>query len=117
MSESEPLDFVSSYLIDSITTVLDENGAWEWDFRIIALVTCAFLFLVKATLHKKHGVDWYALIHSTVVGAAATACIYLNIMAAEKMTGVPGKFLSPLSPLQSFVESCVVERSAYTCVL
>jgi hypothetical protein len=90
------LDFGSKTLLSWIAILDSRYGAQEWNLHLVAVTTAIFLLFIRLVLHKKRGVDWYALIHALVSGWASLAIVYLNFFAAEKMTGVP-------EPLRSIV--------------
>lgn len=95
-ASASSLDFGSKTLLSWIAILDSRYGAQEWSLHLVAVTTAIFLLVIRLVLHKKRGVDWYALIHALVSGWASLAIVYLNFFAAEKMTGVP-------EPLRSVV--------------
>jgi hypothetical protein len=71
----------------SFISILDQYGAWEWNLRVVGLVTVLLLWCVRAALQKKRGIDWYAFVHALVSGLGSMACVYLDLFAAETLTG------------------------------
>jgi hypothetical protein len=71
----------------SCISILDQYGAWTWNLRVVGLVTVLGLWCVRAALQKKRGIDWYAFLHALVSGLGSMACVYLDVFAAETLTG------------------------------
>jgi hypothetical protein len=68
-------------------TVLDDCGGWDWDLRIVGLISACLLLFVRLILQKKWGIDWYALVHALVSSGGAMACLYLDSTSSELLTG------------------------------
>jgi len=79
---------VTNFLLDLIS-ILDENGGWEWDIRLFSLGWFLFFALIRITVGKKKGVDWYSLIHAVISGVGGTTCAYLSFHMGEQLTGFP----------------------------
>jgi len=79
-------------LTESILThieLLDGWGAWEWNLRYVAAAAAVLFWLVRSTMRKKRGVDWYALLHALITASGSLACVYLDAVASEALTGEP----------------------------
>jgi hypothetical protein len=82
--------------------LIDAYGAATWSLKTICLVTVVVLGVLKISLKKKRGVDWYALVHAVVTGYSSLACVYLSSYG-ELLTGTPEPLRSLLchGPLTS----------------
>ena len=89
----EGLDPISNFLITAIESTLDANGAWEWDYRIVGLVSALIFLFIKLTIGETHKIAWYGWIHSIVTALGAVVVVYLDYYAAEPLTGLPGESL------------------------
>lgn len=81
---------ITDALLSFIKLTLDDNGAWDWNFRVVGLVSAAVLLAIKMTCHKAYGIDWYSQVNAIVTGLGAVAIVYLDYFASEELTGVPG---------------------------
>lgn len=81
---------ITDALLSFIKLTLDDNGAWDWNFRFVGLVAAAVLLAIKMTCHKAYGIDWYSQVNAIVTGLGAVAIVYLDYFASEELTGVPG---------------------------
>jgi hypothetical protein len=88
---AQGLDPISSFLLYAIRVTLDDNGAWEWNLRLVGVVSAIVLMVIKLTFHKAYGVDWFSLMNAIVTGFGAVAVVYLNSYASETMTGFQGR--------------------------
>jgi hypothetical protein len=89
-AEVQGLDPISLFLLNFIKVTLDDNGAWEWNLRLVAVVAALVLAAIKLIFHKAYGIDWFSLTNAIVTGFGAAAIVYLNTFASEPMTGVAG---------------------------
>jgi hypothetical protein len=89
-AEVQGLDTISLFLLNFIKVTLDDNGAWEWNLRVVAVVSAVVLAAIKFVFHKAYGIDWFSLTNAIVTGFGAAAIVYLNTFASEAMTGVAG---------------------------
>lgn len=85
------LDPTSSLLLYLIRVTLDDNGAWEWNLRLVGVVSAIVLLLIKWTFRKAYGIDWFSLTNAIVTGLGAVVVVYLNAYASEAMTGFSGR--------------------------
>jgi TLC domain len=83
------------YLLDPLSrlflrliSLLDDAGAWEWNLRYTAITSFLLLGLIRLSIGKKGGIDWYAFIHAVLSAAGAFVVLYLDFMASEALTGV-----------------------------
>jgi len=67
----------------------DLTGAPEWaqTSRITVLASTIVLYAVHKGFGKKHGVNWCSFVHSCVVGSLSFVAVWLNVYAAESLTG------------------------------
>ena len=84
------LDPTSSFLLYLIRVTLDDNGAWEWNLRVVGVVSAIVLLLIKWNFHKAYGIEWFSLTNAIVTGFGAVVVVYLNSYASVAMTGIPG---------------------------
>mmetsp|Transcript_26222 Transcript_26222/g.40094 ORF Transcript_26222/g.40094 Transcript_26222/m.40094 type:complete len:259 (-) Transcript_26222:212-988(-) len=78
----------TSETLISFISVLDSYGAEEWPLRTVAATSAAFFLGMRYTIGHRNKVDWDACIHAIITGVGAAICVYLNVFAAEHMTGV-----------------------------
>jgi hypothetical protein len=93
-SNMEDLDPISSALLSMIKFTLDDNGAWDWNPRVVGLVSGVVLYAIRSAFHKAHGIDWFSQVNALVTGFGAAAVVYLDIFASEKMTGLAGTYMT-----------------------
>lgn len=93
--ERNGLDFLTRSLLGAISN-LDNLGAWTWNLYYVALVTAVILGFIRLVVKEKRGIDWYEFIHAIVTASGSLACIYLDVVATERLTGIP----EPLRSLQ-----------------
>jgi hypothetical protein len=60
-AEVQGLDTISLFLLHFIKVTLDDNGAWEWNLRLVAVVSAVVLAAIKFMFHKAYGIDWFSL--------------------------------------------------------
>jgi len=67
----------------------DLTGAPKWaqSSRIIGVVSAVVLYLIHAVVKKKFGVNWCSFVHACVVGSFSFVAVWLNVYAAESLTG------------------------------
>ena len=67
----------------------DLTGAEEWakNSVYIGAATLAVLTLIHNTFKRKMGVNWVSFWHAVVVGFMSFLASYLNVYAAEALTG------------------------------
>ena len=95
MMQTAGLDWLSIHLLHGISH-LDRWGAWTWNLRHVAIVTALTLGAVRLYCQKYRGIDWYAFIHALVSSSGSFACLYLNFVASQQLTGMP----EPLRSIQ-----------------
>ena len=68
----------------------DWTGAPKWaqSSRIIGLATVFVLSIIYNIVGKKYGVNWCSFVHACVVGSMSFVAVWLNIYAAESLTGI-----------------------------
>lgn len=93
--QKDGLDGITRLLLGAIS-VLDDHGAWTWNLWHVALATTVVLGGIRLVFKKKHGIDWYAFLHALASASGSLACLYLNFVASEKLTGIA----EPLRALQ-----------------
>lgn len=100
--QKDGLDFVTRNLLRAIS-ILDDQGAWTWNLRYVAVATTLFLGSVRLIFQKKRGIDWYAFLHAIASSSGSLACLYLDFVASEKLTGIaePLRSVQCLGPLTS----------------
>lgn len=69
--------------------LLDDGGARTWPHWGVALWTAALFGIVRYVGHKKHGVDWYCLVHAWMSAAGSVMVVYLDVFQSERLTGTP----------------------------
>jgi hypothetical protein len=89
----EDLDPISTALLSLIKITLDDNGAWDWNPRVVGLISGLVLYVIRSAFHKAHGIDWFSLVNAIITGFGAATVIYLDVFASEKMTGLAGTFI------------------------
>lgn len=87
-------DIIASSLLAFIKVVLDDNGAWDWNLRVVAGVSMMVLYFIKVTCRKAYGIDWYSQVNAIVTGLGAASVAYLDAYASEELTGTPGEYTS-----------------------
>ena len=83
------LDYVSSTIL-SVIKVLDSLGTESWSATAVVLSSLGVLLAIKVAVSNKRGVDWYCLLHAIITGVGSCMCVWLNVFAAETMTGISG---------------------------
>ena len=65
------------------------TGAQEWaqQSRLVGFVSCITLFIISKAVGKKFGVNWCSWFHACVVGSMSFVAVWLNVYAAESLTG------------------------------
>ena len=101
-TEAKLLSFVQSF--DDLT------GAPKWaqSSRLVGLATAAVLFVVHTIIGKKYGINWNSFVHASVVGSMSAVAVWINVYAAESLTGTSeplGQVLcqGPLTTFHSIV--------------
>jgi hypothetical protein len=84
MSNTRELDGLSIAIL-SFVAQLDKLGAYEVNLNVIAAVTAVLILVIKKSLGKLHGVDWYGFVHALITGVGSVMCLYLDTFAAEVM--------------------------------
>ena len=95
MMERQGLDAISLFLLNVIHNTLDIHGAWEWNLRLVGMIAAVFLGVIKVTMKKSFGIDWFSFANAIITGLGAIAVVYLNVYASETMTGIPGMLSLP----------------------
>jgi TLC domain len=85
--QTEGLDWLSIALLRGVAQ-LDRWGAWTWNLRHVAIMTALSLGSVRLIFQKYRGIDWYAFIHAVVSASGSFACLYLNFVSSEQLTGM-----------------------------
>jgi hypothetical protein len=83
---------------------LDDNlGAAHWETRNVCLVTIVVLAIIRFACKDAYGVTWYQLIHAVVSAYLSFLAVWLNVFAAEPLTGTaePLRSLLCQGPLTS----------------
>jgi TLC domain len=116
----QELDFVSRSLLWAIG-ILDQHGAWTWNLRYVAVATTIFLGGVRLVFHKKRGIDWYAFLHAIASASGAFACLYLDFVASERLTGIPEPLRSiqchgPLTSLHRILPAITMGYSIFDLI-
>mmetsp|Transcript_27860 Transcript_27860/g.65479 ORF Transcript_27860/g.65479 Transcript_27860/m.65479 type:complete len:283 (-) Transcript_27860:515-1363(-) len=67
----------------------DLTGApnWAQSSLLIGAATVAVLFTVKKIVGGKSEVNWVSMVHSIIVGFMSAVAVWLNVFAAESLTG------------------------------
>ena len=102
----------------SFIAKLDEWGAATVDLRLLGVVTFFVLLLVRVTMGKHRGVDWYALLHALVTGLGSLMTTYLDVFAAEALTGIAEPLRSsqchpPLTSLHRMLPAITMGYSSF----
>jgi len=114
------LDAASTFFL-SLTDTLESYGASEWNQYAIIAASFGILLLVRATLGKRWGIDWYALLHALVSGIGGFICVWLDLFASEKLTGIrePLRALEcadPLTPLHRILPAITCGYSLFDII-
>lgn len=117
------------YLLDPISKVmlfqiaiLDDYGAWNWDLRIVGVVSFLLLGGIRVVFGKRLGIDWYAFLHAIISTAGSFMCLYLDIMASEALTGKAEPFRAvedctgPLTSLHRIVPAITAGYAIFDLV-
>jgi TLC domain len=115
--EIEGLDPLTRVIL-SLIAVLDRCGAWTWNLRLVGAATAVILLLIRQALHKKRGVDWYPLAHAIVTAFGSLMCVYLDVYAAQALTGTPEPLRScqcqpPLTSLHRILPAITMGYSLF----
>jgi len=67
----------------------DLTGApnWAQSSRVIGVATAVVLYLIHKAVKKTFGVNWGSFVHACVVGSFSFVAVWLNVYAAESLTG------------------------------
>lgn len=100
------LKYISFIFNDSNFQLMPENE--KWNYRLIALLCGILWYAIYRIAGNKYGIHWYALMHSIISSFFAVICIYLDIFAAENISGTSEPLRTircegPLTPLHSFL--------------
>jgi hypothetical protein len=87
-SSNSSIDSWSNLFLVFIDRYLDQNGAWEWNSRVIAIISATVLLVVRWTIYKKGGIEWHAFLHALVTGIGSLVCFYLDQRATPILTGL-----------------------------
>jgi len=60
---------------------------WSQSSRLIAVVSVIVLSIIHFQVGRKFGVNWCSFIHACVVGFLSFVAVWLNVYAAESLTG------------------------------
>eukprot|EP00536_Pseudo-nitzschia_multiseries_P009111 jgi/Psemu1/288237/fgenesh1_pg.247_\ len=60
---------------------------WATSSRLIGIATVVFLFGISKIVGKAYGVNWFSFCHACVVSVMAFVATWLNVYAAESLTG------------------------------
>lgn len=120
MLEREGLGFATRAIL-SFITILDQHGAWTWNLRVVGVCTAILLSCVRVIFKKKHGIDWYAFVHALVAGVGSIACAYVDVFAAEALTGTPEPLrtcqcLGPLTSLHRILPAITMGYSMFDLI-
>jgi hypothetical protein len=100
------------------TTFLDNCGAQSWNLRLVGITTTFTLWMIRVIFQKKRGVDWYALLHALISSLGSILCVYLDLFAAETLTGTPEPLRScqcapPLTSLHRILPAITMGYSLF----
>ena len=79
--------FISQPWITQLDNIVEDP---KWNYRILAVISGLVWFLMFLIGGKKYGVYWYSFLHSIVSGVGALLCVYLDVFAAEFISGTSG---------------------------
>lgn len=118
--QKEGLDSLTR-LILSCVAVLDHYGAWQWNLRLVGVVSAAIFAAIRLTFGKKRGIDWYALTHAIISAYGSLACVYLDLFAAEALTGTPEPLrscqcLGPMTSLHRILPAITLGYSIFDLI-
>jgi hypothetical protein len=74
---------VANTLFHAIKITLDDHGAYDWNLRHVAVLTAILLGIIRITLGKTRGIDWYALFHALLTAGGSLVCVYLSFQSHE----------------------------------
>jgi hypothetical protein len=113
--EAKFLSLVQAF--DSLT------GAQKWakSSRLIALLSALAFLIIQLVTRKKFGLNWFSLSHSLAVGGMSFVAVWLNIFAAESLTGTTeplGAILcqGPLTTFHSIVPAITMGYGLFDLV-
>lgn len=118
MLQTEGLDRISRNIL-SFVAILDSWGAATWNLRWVAASSLACFLLIRATLRKRCGVDWYAFTHAIVSAYGAIMCTYVDLFASEPITGIAEPLRAcvacagPLTSLHRILPAITLGYSAF----
>mmetsp|Transcript_30516 Transcript_30516/g.45161 ORF Transcript_30516/g.45161 Transcript_30516/m.45161 type:complete len:269 (-) Transcript_30516:2271-3077(-) len=118
---SKALDPISTTILAIIKVILDDNGSWQWNLRLVG-ASSAFFFLVHLRLLKNaYGVPWWGLSHALISGIGAMAVCYLDFFASEKITGIQeplraAQCYPPLTSLHRILPAIVMGFAVVDCL-
>jgi hypothetical protein len=87
---------ISGRILQAIQVLDEWGGAAEWSPFYIAIFSAVLLRTIKVVTKDCRGIRWWALLHAIVTGYGSLACLWVNIDAAEPLTGTS-------EPLRSFL--------------
>jgi len=81
---------------------------WSQSSRYIAIVSAVLLAIIHKIFKRRYNVNWCSLTHAFVTGGLSFICVWLNVFAAESLTGTPeplGSVLckGPLTTIHSII--------------
>lgn len=83
----DQLDAVSQTILGFISFLEGTLGANEWTTREVAVLSGVILLSIQFAIGKYHGVLIHSLVHCAVTAIGSTACVWLDFMAADILTG------------------------------
>ena len=80
---SRELDGLSSAILALVAQLDKHLGAGECNLNHVAAITAVLILVIKKSLGKLHGVDWYGFVHALITGVGSVLCLYLDCFAAD----------------------------------
>lgn len=89
--DGESLDSISTLILATIKFTLDDNGAWEWNLRLVGTFSALFFFVFLQLFKNAFEVPWWGLSHASITGFGAMTVCYLDYFVSKEMTGIQGR--------------------------
>ena len=118
LANDAKLDSISRASLEFIAMLDNTFALPTVNSNYVAIGTFAILLTVRLTIKKYRGVDWYALLHALVSGYGAFLAVYLDMYAAEPLTGLPEPLRScqchgPLTSLHRILPAITMGYSIF----
>jgi hypothetical protein len=100
----------TAYFLSFVQTFdeLTDAPNWSHSSRYIAIASAVMLAIILKLSKRKYNVNWCSYSHAFVTGGLSFICVWLNVFAAEPLTGITeplGSVLckGPLTTIHSII--------------